>query len=397
MSASMPLASTRWPGTTSSAPRTTADLARLARAGRRARRAGARHRRRHRPRGARPGRSRARRDGHRRRSRARASLRATAPGSAGCRCARRPPTRAPSTSARAIRWRSWPMQVAQLLGGARGRAAMLDAVAQHLAPGGLLAIALADPYDTVPADEALPPLPDMLEIDGWVLSSTPVDRPRRRRRRGDRPPPPGRLAHRRADRGGVDDPPGLGHPRRARGEAERAGLTAAGPVAGARHPRLRGQHDRACSRPPRERHAARLRALPRADEHLRRPGQHRRAARALRVARHRLRARLRQRRRPARPGRPTTSSTSAAARTATRRRWPRTWPRPSARPCTLRRRASAVVLAVCGGYQLLGESYAIGDHELPGVGLVDLRTVREEGPRLIGNCAIEADLGTARA
>ena len=32
--------------------------------------------------------------------------------------------------------------------------------------------------------------------------------------------------------------------------------------------------------------------------------------------------------------------------------------------------------------------------ELPGVGLVDLRTVREEGPRLIGNCAIEADLGT---
>ena len=32
--------------------------------------------------------------------------------------------------------------------------------------------------------------------------------------------------------------------------------------------------------------------------------------------------------------------------------------------------------------------------ELPGVGLVDLRTVREPGPRLIGNCAIEADLGT---
>jgi len=28
------------------------------------------------------------------------------------------------------------------------------------------------------------------------------------------------------------------------------------------------------------------------------------------------------------------------------------------------------------------------------VGLVDLRTVREPGPRLIGNCAIEADLGT---
>src|SRR5215210_6180630 len=54
----------------------------------------------------------------------------------------------------------------------------------------------------------------------------------------------------------------------------------------------------------------------------------------------------------------------------------------------------AVVLAVCGGYQLLGTGYQLGDEELPGVGLVDLRTVREEGPRLIGNCAIEADLGT---
>jgi CobQ-like glutamine amidotransferase family enzyme len=54
----------------------------------------------------------------------------------------------------------------------------------------------------------------------------------------------------------------------------------------------------------------------------------------------------------------------------------------------------AVVLAVCGGYQLLGHSYQLGGDQLPGVGLVDLRTVREPGPRLIGNCAIEADLGT---
>jgi lipid II isoglutaminyl synthase (glutamine-hydrolysing) len=53
----------------------------------------------------------------------------------------------------------------------------------------------------------------------------------------------------------------------------------------------------------------------------------------------------------------------------------------------------AVVLAVCGGYQLLGHSYELGGEQLPGVGLVDLHTVREAGPRLIGNCAIEADLG----
>jgi hypothetical protein len=53
----------------------------------------------------------------------------------------------------------------------------------------------------------------------------------------------------------------------------------------------------------------------------------------------------------------------------------------------------AVILAVCGGYQLLGHSYQLGDERIAGLGLVDLETVREEGPRLIGNIAIEADLG----
>ena len=53
----------------------------------------------------------------------------------------------------------------------------------------------------------------------------------------------------------------------------------------------------------------------------------------------------------------------------------------------------AVVLAVCGGYQLLGHSYELGGERLPGVGLVDLETVRDPGPRLIGNVAIEVDLG----
>jgi CobQ-like glutamine amidotransferase family enzyme len=51
------------------------------------------------------------------------------------------------------------------------------------------------------------------------------------------------------------------------------------------------------------------------------------------------------------------------------------------------------VLAVCGGYQLLGHSYQLGDERIPGLGLVDLETVREPGPRLIGNVAIEVDLG----
>ena len=53
----------------------------------------------------------------------------------------------------------------------------------------------------------------------------------------------------------------------------------------------------------------------------------------------------------------------------------------------------AALLAVCGGYQLLGHSYQLGDDTLPGLGLADLETVREPGARLIGNVAIETDLG----
>jgi CobQ-like glutamine amidotransferase family enzyme len=52
----------------------------------------------------------------------------------------------------------------------------------------------------------------------------------------------------------------------------------------------------------------------------------------------------------------------------------------------------ALVLGVCGGYQLLGHRYALADEEIPGLGLVDLETVRSDGPRLIGNVAIEVDL-----
>ena len=67
-----------------------------------------------------------------------------------------------------------PMQVAQLLGGAEGRRRMLEGVHAHLEPGGLFAVALADPFEGVPAGAARPPLPDVREQEGWVLSSTPV-------------------------------------------------------------------------------------------------------------------------------------------------------------------------------------------------------------------------------
>lgn len=67
-----------------------------------------------------------------------------------------------------------PMQVAQLMGGDDGRREMLRALLGVLLPGGLVAIALADPFEGIPAGDVLPPVPDVLEVDGWVLSSTPI-------------------------------------------------------------------------------------------------------------------------------------------------------------------------------------------------------------------------------
>lgn len=47
------------------------------------------------------------------------------------------------------------------------------------------------------------------------------------------------------------------------------------------------------------------------------------------------------------------------------------------------------LLAVCGGYQLLGEYYMMGEERVEGLSLVDLRTDRGE-PRLIGNVVLES-------
>ncbi len=63
----------------------------------------------------------------------------------------------------------------------------------------------------------------------------------------------------------------------------------------------------------------------------------------------------------------------------------------------LRRAAArdAVVLGVCGGYQLLGHSYTLGGQTIDGVGLLDVHTTREDDRRLIGNVAIAVRLELA--
>ena len=105
-------------------------------------------------------------------------------------------------------------------------------------------------------------------------------------------------------------------------------------------------------RPREDRRRAPLPGLP---EHLRRPRQHRRPRAARRLARARARGPARLGRRTRSSPASTTSSTSAAARTASRRSW-----RPTSRARRPRFEAvagGAAVLAVCGGYQLLGRFY----------------------------------------
>jgi SAM-dependent methyltransferase len=67
-----------------------------------------------------------------------------------------------------------PMQTVQLLGGREGRARFLRCARAAVAPGGLLAIAIADALETFDEVHSLPPIPDMREIDGILYASRPV-------------------------------------------------------------------------------------------------------------------------------------------------------------------------------------------------------------------------------
>ncbi|MBQ7902022.1 MAG: glutamine amidotransferase, partial [Clostridia bacterium] len=49
------------------------------------------------------------------------------------------------------------------------------------------------------------------------------------------------------------------------------------------------------------------------------------------------------------------------------------------------------ILAVCGGYQLLGNYYKLMDETIPGIELLDIYTEQKEG-RLIGNIVLESEL-----
>jgi SAM-dependent methyltransferase len=65
-----------------------------------------------------------------------------------------------------------PIQLIQLLGGREERQRCLRLVAQHLSPGGRVALAIAT-SDAVAIGTA-PPLPDVREVEGWIYSSLPL-------------------------------------------------------------------------------------------------------------------------------------------------------------------------------------------------------------------------------
>ena len=54
--------------------------------------------------------------------------------------------------------------------------------------------------------------------------------------------------------------------------------------------------------------------------------------------------------------------------------------------------AGGPILAVCGGFQLLGKSWTVAGRRHDGLGLFDVRTERGPGERLIGPVAIDANL-----
>ena len=280
-----------------------------------------------------------------------------------------------------------PMQFLQIIGGAAGRAELLAGVAACLRPGGTFAAAIADLDEAIAAEDAPPPVPDVGQRGNWIYSSLPLD---------VRPEPGGvAVEWLRQIVSPAGDLTEERHtqlldsltPDELEREAAGHGLRQIERLDRARDGRLHREHGggmptlRVCSLYPELMNIYADRgniAVLRARCEWRGFGfEH--AAASLGE--------------PLDPdahdlfymggGQDRDQVAVAHDMAATKRE-------------ALHAAADrgAVVLAVCGGYQLLGHSYELGGEELPGVGLVDLHTVREPGARLIGNCAIEADLGT---
>lgn len=68
-----------------------------------------------------------------------------------------------------------PMQLIQLLGNQAKRLECLRCVAYNMPLGGRAAFAIVEEPPPPPPDGALPPLPDVHQIEGWIYSSLPLE------------------------------------------------------------------------------------------------------------------------------------------------------------------------------------------------------------------------------
>jgi SAM-dependent methyltransferase len=66
-----------------------------------------------------------------------------------------------------------PMQLIQLLAGGEERISCLSCTIDSMLPGGRAALAIVEETPAAPAG-AMPPLPDVRQIEGWIYSSLPL-------------------------------------------------------------------------------------------------------------------------------------------------------------------------------------------------------------------------------
>ena len=268
-----------------------------------------------------------------------------------------------------------PMQTIQLLGGADGRAGSCAARARHLRPAACSRSRSAEAlelYECRRARAARSPTSASSTASCYSSQPTAV---RAGRRRGSCSSAAGRRSSRDGRRtSSRPDParPLIGRPARARGRGRRARA--------GRARRDRADRDHVGSVVVMLECLTRLRVCalyPDLMNIYADRGNLLMLERRCALARDRFAARRERARRAARPRR---------RRPVLHRRRP--GPRPAAvrarpgraqarRAARGRRARGAVILAVCGGYQLLGHSYQLGDETLPGVGLLDAA----DGPR----------------
>ncbi len=282
-----------------------------------------------------------------------------------------------------------PMQLLQALGSAAARRAALERAADHLAPGGRLAAAIVEPPSPTP-DGPAAALPDIRELDGWVYSSLPAVQVTAGgqlviRRHRQAVSPDGSLSEEECtDRLDALDAEAL------EAEAADVGPAPRCPTRGAARGRLLRLHRRDPGAALME-----LRTVALYPEQMN-----------IYADRGNI---LFLRRRCEWRGIDFSYDAAGAGEPLDAAAHDLIYvgggqdrdQRIVAEDMLASKRAGlaeavedgAVVLAVCGGYQLLGHSYELGDERIPGLGLADLETVRQPGPRLIGNIEIEVDLG----